>query len=480
MRAAGFIIAVLIFIAGGSVDSSVRSQTSSPRPSHSKPNFILILAEDLGYGDLGCYGGSKIQTPNIDGLARNGVRFTDYHAASSLGPVSRGSLLTGLFMSQLGVEWEFGAAAKKTLPREAITLPELLRPQGYTTIHIGKWGLGGLRRGDLGDRNQGAPGPLQHGFDHYLSMIEETDFSDRPPGPRRLYHEGGKSLLQDDRLASARFEHLTDIQVSEAEQWIENVSAQGHPFFINLWFDAPSVPYEPAPNQSLAPYQVSATGDDLMYRSMVSHLDAAVGRIVNSLKLRGLAENTWIIFTSSNGPTGPGSSTPFRGGKGTLLEGGIRVPLIIVSPDRRRAGAVSTEFTISADIAPTLAEASGVTYSQGIPTDGLSLLDVLHGGRKLLRRDPVFWRTEEHALLQAQYGEKPPFANEAIRWGKWKLLARDGHAIGLYSLENDPSEQKNLMNEQWKVRDQMLRRLRAWLTTTRMWTERARLFTMRY
>lgn len=479
MRAAGVIIAVLIFFAFGSGTPAVWRQTLSTKSSSEKPNIVLILAEDLGYGDLGCYGGQKIKTPNLDQLARNGVRFTDFHAASGVGTATRGSLLTGLSMSQPGVDWDSSASPKKTLPRESVTLAELLKRRGYTTAHIGKWGLGGLRRGDLRDRSQGAPGPLEHGFDHYLSMVEEPDPIERLSAIRRLYHEGGQYLLRDDRPAPARSEHLTDVEADEAELAIETFSKQGQPFFLNVWFNAPSAPYEPAPEAFVKLYEAGVTGDDLLYRSMVSHLDVGVGRILQALKNRGLWENTWILFTSSNGASGPGSSGPFRGGKGTLLEGGIRVPLILVPPDRRRTGAVSSEFTTSADLVPTLCEASGLTQNDGISFDGQSLIDHLRTGRRLLRREPFFWRMREYPELQAQAGEKPPFANEAVRWGKWKLLARDGQPLGLYSLENDPREERNQMAQEWRVRDQMVRRLRAWLTTTRMWTDRTRLLSLR-
>jgi arylsulfatase A-like enzyme len=449
--------------------AGVLSQRGQSRPS--RPNIVLILADDLGYGDLACYGSEKNLTPNIDRLAREGVRFTDFHSASAVCSPTRASILTGRYPARFGITRAFRDTKDEFLKPGAVTLPGLLIAAGYGTAHVGKWHLGGLHRSDIGDRASGAPGPLQHGFDHYLAMNEEPEPRGRLVRTRGIYRQGGQHLFRDDRVVPPSSEHLTEIEIAEAENLIESFHKQQKPFFLNVWFDSPHEPYEPAIDRYLQPYEGKAAGDDLLYRSMVTHLDAGVGRIVAKLKALGIDDDTLIVFTSDNGATGPGSNGPLRAGKGTLFEGGIRVPMIAVWPGRIRAGAVSGEFALSADLLPTLCEAAGVKLPSQFRPDGRSLLAHLRSGRKLADRDPAFWWMDEYPNFQNRNRERPPHATEAVRWGRWKLIARDGQPLAMFYLENDLSERRNVLDENKRIADQLTRELRAWLSETKMWSK---------
>ncbi len=458
------IAALMMTIASSTVVRSPQRQSQQARP-----NIVLILADDLGYGDLACYGGAKNLTPHIDQLSRDGVRFTDAHSASAVCSPSRATILTGRYPARFGITRAFRDTKEEFLKQDTVTLPKLLKHAGYATAHVGKWHLGGLHKSDISDRAPNPPGPLQHGFDHYLAMNEEPEPRGRLVRTRGIYRQGGQHLFRDDQVVPPSDEHLTEIEIAEAENLIEAFHKDQRPFFLNVWFDTPHEPYEPAIDQYLKPYEGKATGDDLLYRSMVTHLDAGVGRIVAKLKQLGIADNTLIVFTSDNGATVPGSNASLRGGKGTLFEGGIRVPMIVVWPGRIRSGAISNEFSIHTDLLPTLCEAAGVTKE--FYSDGQSLLGHLRTGRRIAKRDAAFWWMDEYPNFQRRYGEQPPHATEAVRWGRWKLIARDGQPLALFYLENDLSERRNVLEQEKRIGDQLTRELRAWLSAMKMWSK---------
>ncbi len=447
MRYARFHFAVLVLVCLCSFDPTF-AQTR-------RPNVILILADDLGYGDLACYGNQKNQTPNLDTLARKGIRFTDFHASSAVGTPTRAGILTGRAPARFGITAFFPDGSDEFLKAEVITLPELLKEVGYQTVHIGYWQLGGLRRGDLNHRAGGPPGPLQHGFDHYLSIVEAVEPRARLIAARQLQSMGGQHLLQDDRAVAPRNGSLLEIETAEAEHWIEAFHAQRKPFYLNLWLDAP----------------LASSEAGVSYGEGLSRLDAAVGRIVQKLEHAGIADNTLLIFTSDNGPSPPGSAGPYRGGKGTLFEGGLRVPMIIAWSGVLRAGAISNEFASSIDLLPTICEAAGAAPPKALSLDGQSLLNHLRTGRRIPAREAAFWLLDEHPAYQKQFLESPPYATEAVRWGRWKLLARDAQPMALYYLENDPRESRNLLEQEPRIRDQLVRELRAWLSTSKLFSK---------
>jgi N-acetylgalactosamine-6-sulfatase len=420
-----------------------------------RPNVILILADDLGYGDLGCYGNPKNQTPNLDALARKGIRFTDFHASSAVGTPTRAGLLTGRAPARYGITASFPDGSDEYLKAEIITLPELLKEAGYQTVHIGHWQLGGLRRGDLNDRTGAPPGPLQHGFDHYLAIVEAVEPRARLVGARQLQSLGGRYLVQDDRPIAPRNESLLEIEIAEAERWIDAFHAQRKPFYLNLWLDAP----------------LASNEAGLSYGEGLARMDAAVGRIVQKLDQSGITNNSLLIFLSDNGPIPPGSAGLYRGGKGTLFEGGLRVPMIAAWNGVLRASAISNEFASSIDLLPTICEAAGTSPPKALSLDGQSLLGHLKTGRRIAAREAAFWLLDEHPAHQKQFLESPPYATEAVRWGRWKLLARDAQPMALYYLENDPRESRNLIEHEPRIRDQLVRELRAWLSTSKLFSK---------
>src|SRR5262245_9085288 len=461
------IIALLIALMGAAQSprtaQTFRDQTSRNRM---RLNIVLIMADDLGYGDLGCYGGGKILTPHIDQLARAGVRFTDFHSASAVGSPARAGLLTSVYPARFGLTRSFNDEKEEFLAQDTITIPMLFKQAGYATAHVGEWGLGGIRKSDLADRPSNPPGPMQRGFDHYLSMDEESRA--RLIRERSLYRDGGQYLLRDDKPAAPSNDHLTEIEITEAESLIETFYKQQQPFFLNVWFTSPHEPYEPAPDQYSKMYEGKATGGDLLYRSMVTHLDAGVGRLVAKLKQLGVAGDTLIVFTSDNGATAPGSNAPLRGGKGTLFEGGIRTPMIAVWPGRIRPGTTSNEFAVGMDFLPTLCEAAGLNLAKDFQTDGRSLLNHLLTGKRVAALEPTFWLMDEHPDFQSRHGERQPYATEAVRWGRWKMLARNGQSLALYYLENDPGERRNLLGQEKRIADELTRELRAWLSAMKL------------
>jgi len=426
-----------------------------------RPNLIFVLADDLGYGDVGCFGSDKIETPHLDQLARSGMRWTRFYAASAVCTPTRASCLTGRYPLRFGITRHFHDG-EEHLPRKTVTLPHLLRSAGYATAHAGKWHLGGLHKEHIMDRAHSIPGPLQHGFEHYLATYEDPNRQVLLKA-RRMYRDSGKYLVRNDEPAPPTDRHWTDYKVDESLELIERYHREGRPFFLNLWYDAPHTPYEPAPEPYLSIYRGRAEGDDLLYRSMVSHLDAGVGRIVARLDELGIAKNTFILFTSDNGPSFQGSPGPWKGGKADLHEGGIRVPMIASWPGRIPAGTQCDSFGQTNDLLPTFCEAAGVRLPENMDLDGLSLLPQLTRKAPPPERGTVFWQLDLYEWYP-QPGQKPqPYATEVARRGRWKLLARNGVPGELVDLEADPREQRNLLEDQPRVQKELTARLNRWL-----------------
>ncbi len=417
-----------------------------------KPNLILLLADDLGYGDLSCYGSRAIETPYIDQMAAQGMRFTNFYAASAVCSPTRVSCLAGCYPQRFGITRDFDDR-EMHLPAGTVTLPRLLKQTGYVTGHIGKWHLGGLNVKHTQNRATSIPGPLQHGFDHYLCMYEDPDIRSPLVAQRRLYREGASFLVSDDQPVPAQNKHWTDVKIAAALEFIEVCHQQHRPFFLNLWFEVPHTPYEPAPEPFINPYKDRARGDDLYYRSMVTHLDWAVWEILQKLSQLGIAKNTFILFTSDNGPSYQGSPGPYKGGKADLHEGGIRTPMIAYWPGKIAGGKVCHDFAHTNDILPTFCAAADIQFQNDIPIDGLSLLPLLENRSQIPRRDTVFW--------QLDFYESDPHipnssATEAIRQGDWKLLAWQGQPVELFNLHDDPFERRNLLEVWPEVASQLL------------------------
>lgn len=410
---------------------------SLPAQGKELPNLILLLADDLGYRDLSCYGNDRVKTPNLDRLAANGMRLTNFYAASAVCTPTRASVLTGRYPLRFDIRQHF-KDRNEHLPRDSVTLPRLLKQSGYQTAHIGKWHLGGLHVDNNGKRKKDMPGPREHGFGHYQCQIEQQPLRGKMGRERLLYRKGGTVLLRDDERVRKDdpyySKHFTDANGDFAVEMIERFHKKAKPFFLNIWWLVPHTPYEPAPVPHWEKTAASGISEDQhRFRSMVSHMDAKVGQILKKLDELGIRKNTLLVFTSDNGGAYEANIGKLKGGKTDLHEGGLKVPMIASWPGQIPNGKVSTAFGHTNDILPTFCAAAGLKLPKALKIDGMNLL--LH----LTKREPinwdqrgtVHWQLDIYRHLQRRGVPKPrPYSKEVTRQGRWKMLSLDCQAIG--------------------------------------------------
>ncbi|MFG0333013.1 MAG: sulfatase [Maioricimonas sp. JB049] len=414
-----------------------------------KPNIVFILIDDLGWSDIGCYGNTFVETPHIDRLAKQGVRFTDFYAAGAVCSPTRASIQSGQYQARLGItdfipgHWrpfEKLVVPEVTgqLPLEIVTPAEPLKWAGYRTAYFGKWHLGGQ---DHNPDKQGYETTVVTGGRHFAPRFRTT--------PRVDVEDGT---------------YLADFLTDQTVDFIEQNREQ--PFFVFLSHYAVHIPLEAKP-QTVAKYEDKPkpeTGiNNPTYAAMIEHVDESVGRIMAKLDELDLAENTLLVFTSDNGGlrqtyTGTGpivtSNAPLRGEKGELYEGGIRVPLIVRWPSVTPEGAVCDEPTISIDFWPTFAEAAGAQLSQHQTIDGLSLLPVLRDPQASLDREAIYFH-------YPHYHHNRPAS--AIRSGDWKLIEYfETGNVELFNLEQDISESRNVAGQRPERVVRLKRQLAQW------------------
>lgn len=435
-----------------------------------QPNIILVLADDLGYGDLSCYSSKRIQTPNIDQMAKEGLRFTQFYASSAVCTPTRVGILTGQYPLRFSVSTHFNDK-EMFLDNDVLTIPKLLKQQGYQSMHIGKWHLGGLNETHIKDRENHIPGPLQHGFDHYLTMVEDPQYRGVAMKEKRLYKDAGKHLVKDDVLLEENPNHWTDIKFNEAITYIKTAASANQPFFLNLWLDAPHAPYEYSNEEALEPYQKRTKGQDLLYRGMVSHIDQGVGRLLQTLKQLKIDKNTLVIFTSDNGPAYLGSPLHFKGRKTDLHEGGIRVPMIAWWPKQIKSNETTNIIANTVDFLPTFGNLAKADIS-GVESDGEDLSKVLKLNLKRFDRPTMFWEISTRYARSGNYVNvtdlrMTPVANQIARNKQWKLLAIEGEPKELYNLEEDPYERWNLIKSHPEIVSKMTLELKTFLNAPR-------------
>jgi arylsulfatase A len=431
------------------------------------PNIVYILADDLGYGELSCYGQQRYETPHIDQLAERGMKFTQHYSGNPVCAPSRCSLMTGYHTGHTqirgnkqiggGENWTLGATGGGQYPitEDTVTVGHLLQDAGYKTGAIGKWGLG---------TTDSTGSPNLQGFDHYFGYICQ----------RQAHTHYPNHLWRNDQIVSipenedgAEVSHSHELMTDEAIGFIDD-NADG-PFFLYMAYAIPHVSIQATPetmaqfkNRYEEPTPFEGSGLYIPqptpragYAAMITMLDDAVGRIVAKLEEEGLDDDTLIIFTSDNGPTFNGGSDsfffnsagPFSGLKGSVYEGGIRIPMIAQWPDHIEAGSVNHHVSAFWDVLPTVAEIIDVETPEGI--DGVSMLPSLMG-----RND----EQEEHELLYWELGTQ-----QAIRMGDWKAIRRinrDANEPGpteLYNLSADPGELHDLAGQHPDMVDQMNR-----------------------
>ena len=412
------------------------------RASHRQPNVIFILADDLGWGDLGVYGQTDFKTPEIDRLARQGIRFTQAYANSAVCSATRFGLITGRYQYRLrgGLEEPLAGAGVGALglPPQHPTLPSLLKGAGYRTALLGKWHLGALP----------TFGPLKSGYDlffgNYGGAIDY--FTHKPNGGENVPED-----LYEGEVPVHKVGYYTDLLGDRAVDYIRQQSV-AQPFFLSLHFTAPHWPWEGPQDEAISREIKSLfhyDGGSLQtYGRMVASLDAAVGRVLKALKDRGLDDNTIVVFTSDNGGERFSRNWPFSGQKTELLEGGVRVPLIVRWPARIRAGRVSEQVTISMDWLPTLLAAAGAQPDPAYAPDGESLLSTLTEPKAPLKARTLFWR---YKVLEQR----------AVRSGDWKYLRINGNEF-LFDVAQDPRERANLATRHPEVFARLKQQWEAW------------------
>lgn len=424
-----------------------------------KPNIVFVLADDLGWAELGCYGNTFNETPNLDRMAKEGARFTQAYAAAPVCSPYRAALLTGRHPARLGIVDYLRPNSANRLPADLVTLPEKLKEQGYTTGMVGKWHLTGYRHHEAEFETR----PGDHGFDWNLGSEVKGVGNGANTWPYVFRTQPIRWLdIQDNRLGEN--ENLTDRLNLEAVDFIER--SKEEPFFLYLSHYAPHTILHGRPDL-VEKYRrkrpPGASGRRNCYicedaglgkgdpgnhwavdhnphlAAMLEGIDDGIGRIRAKLVELDLLENTIFIFTSDNGgESNITSNAPLRGGKSELYEGGIRVPLIVQWPARVKAGGVSNEATVNTDFFPTLLEAAGIDSEQEF--DGVSVLKNWEQPARAVERGAIHW----HYPLDRPHF-LGGFSGGAIRDGDWKLIERftDGKTE-LYQLEDDPSEQSDL------------------------------------
>jgi arylsulfatase A-like enzyme len=402
------------------------------------PNIVFIMADDLGYADVSCYGRPDISTPNIDSIAAKGTRFLQAYANSAVCSATRTALITGRYQYRLPIGLEEPLGNRDVgLPPDHPTLPSLLKRAGYNTALVGKWHLGLLPKF----------GPLQSGYDHFYGF--------RGGGVDYYTHEfRNKADLWDDNVAVHQMGYMTDLLGSRAVDVVNGFAKAGRPFLMSLHFNAPHWPWE-APGDQAESDRLRVTGNlfdfdggsQKTYRRMVQEMDLQIGRVLEALQANGLAENTLVVFTSDNGGERFADTWPFTGRKTELLEGGLRIPAIVSWPARIPQGRTADQVAISMDWLPTLIAAAGTSPDPAFPSDGINLLPMLAQNAPLVERK-LFWRYKANA-------------QRAARDGDYKFLKILDNTF-LFNVVDDPMERANLKDRHKDIYDRLVGEWLAW------------------
>ena len=417
------------FVAAGAAALLCNGQAGARSRAAGKPNIILMMADDLGYGDIGCYGSTKIKTPNIDALAKGGMKFTDYHSNCPVCSPTRAALLTGRYQQRSGIEgvvYAKGPARQTGLALEETTFAEVLKERGYATGLFGKWHLGYNVEFN----------PARQGFDEFRGYVSgNVDFHSHIDGAG--FDDWWKNLEKVPEEG-----YTTDLITKHGADFIER--HKDHPFCLYLPHEAPHSPYQgrndPPERLHGGKKGRKAKGPEITraYKEMVEVMDEGIGRIVDTVKRLGLDRKTFIFFCSDNGATRQGSNGALSGYKGSLWEGGHRVPAVACWPGRIKPGTTTDQTVLGMDLYATMVSIAGAKLPAGLKLDGADLLGMLTEHEKLPERT-LFWRYRKE---------------RAVRRGPWKLLVRDNETT-LYNLDMDLGEKNDLA----RTKPRMLKRL---------------------
>ena len=427
------------FLFNGRSSSGETPQASPPRRKTSRPNVIFILADDLGWGDLSCYGRPDYRTPNLDLLASQGTRFTDAYSASAVCTPSRCGLITGRYPARLKIGLAEPLAANNLqvgLEPGHPTISSLLKKNGYDTALVGKW--------HLGYRPEWHPNA--HGFDEFFGVLAgAADYFEHknPVGQPDLY---------ENLTPVQRNGYLTDLLTERAIAFVTRKRTA--PFFLSLHYTAPHWPWQgPKGGESVdfndktsePQVMMSAGGSLKLYAEMMRSLDDGVGRVMNALKAARLDRKTLVIFTSDNGGERFSYEWPFSGRKGNLLEGGIRVPAVVRWPGVVPANRVTQQMAVAMDWTATILAAAETSSADDYPLDGEDLLPILKGTSPPRDRT-FFWRI---------------YDQDAVRQGKWKYF-RDGSVYKLFDLSVDQREQAEFSKTHPDVMQRLRKEFEGW------------------
>jgi len=420
---------------GSAIQSTVESDGTGIAPKPRKPNIVYILADDLGYGDLGCYGQREIQTPSLDSLALRGLRFTRHYSGSTVCAPSRCCLLTGRHTGHVPIRGNTPAL----LGPGDVTVGKLLKQAGYATAIIGKWGVG----------DPPPPGdPARNGFETFFGYLDMRHAHNHYPD--FLWHNGAKTAVSGNvvkavrrgGVAIKRSQYSHDLFTDQALSYIE--AQNDRPFFLYLAFTIPHANNEAGSDGMEVPDAGIYRDRDwpepqINHAAMITRLDESVGKVVALLEKLELDRETLILFSSDNGPHKEGGADPaffnssggLRGYKRDLYEGGIRVPLIAYWPGTIEPKRVSDHPSTFWDFLPTAADVAGIEHPAEI--DGISFLPTLLGNDE---------GQQSHAYMYWEFQERGP--QQAVRMGKWKFHRHGNQPLELYDLETDPFEERNV------------------------------------
>ena len=404
------------------------SATGIQQSSPDRPNVVLIMTDDAGYADIGSYGAPDIRTPNIDSLARDGVKLTDFYANAMSCTPTRAGLIAGRYQQRYGVEFVLPApglpGSDGGLPPLTHSLPLLMKKNGYATALVGKWHLGYKREFS----------PRAHGFDLFFGYKSAaidyyTHFTARPSEGAQFV--SAQPDLWEDDAPIEQDGYMTDLITRRTVEFINQNATR--PFFIDVAFNAPHSPTQRPDNPERTPAPGSATRAD--YVAVMERVDRGVGEILQTLRSRGLEKNTIVIFTNDNGGVGLSHSAPLFHRKFSAWEGGIRVPALFRWPGRIPAGTVSAQVGITMDLTASILAATGTPVPSDARLEGIDLFPILQGKAPQVERT-LFWRTA---------GPSPVNMNQkAVRSGDWKLII-DGAVtrIFLFNVKADPGERQD-------------------------------------
>lgn len=420
------------------------SLAAEPAASRPKPNFLVILADDLGLADVSAYGTRDVRTPHIDRIYREGLAFDNFYANSCVCSPTRAALLTGCYPDRVGVPGVIRTKPAENwgyLAANAVLLPQVLRGAGYHSAIVGKWHLG------LDAPNT----PNDRGFDHFDGFLGDmmSDYW--------THRREGQNYMRRNREVVDPQGHATDLFTEGACAYLEERARAGTPFFLYLAYNAPHDPIQPPPEWLAKVRQREPGASEARSKliALIEHMDDGIGRVLATLDRLKLADNTLVVFTSDNGGSLPSGANngPWRSGKTHMYEGGLRVAGAARWPEKIRAGSRTQHMALSMDIFPTLCEAAGVEPPPGI--DGRSFLPVFSGQEpQQPEREAYFVRREGWDA----YGGK---TIEALRRGDWKLIQDSPFAPQeLYNLKSDPGETTDLAKKEKKVLRELAAALR--------------------